>query len=132
MTDDRIGALIRSLPRTEPSAGFTHRVMSRIDGRDTRRAPAGFRWAHAAAIFVVVATTAIGGGAAWQRQREARRVEAMRAETARIRAELDAMRAQARKANEIFLGQSGDREYVLDLRQFTAPDAEVRQVSQTY
>jgi hypothetical protein len=131
MTDDRIGGLIRSLPRTEPSAGFTRRVMARVEGAETGHAAAGFRWAHAAAIVLIVATS-IGGGAAWQRQREAKRVEAMRAETARIRAELDAMRAQARKANEIYLGQSGDREYVLDLRQFTAPDAGVRQASQTY
>lgn len=131
MTDDRIGGLIRSLPRSEPSPGFTRRVMARIDGTGERRAPSGFRLAHAAAIVVIVVTS-LGGGMAWQRQREARRVEALRAETARIRAELDSMRAAARKSNEIYLGQSGDREYVLDLRQFTAPNAEVRRVSQTY
>jgi len=131
MTDDRIGGLIRSLPRSEPSPGFTRRVMSSIEANGARHAPSGFRWAHAAAIVVIVATS-LGGGMAWQRQQEARRVEAMRAETARIRAELDAMRAEARKSNEIYLGESGDREYVLDLRQFTAPDTGVRQVSQTY
>lgn len=131
MSDDRIGGLIRSLPRTEPSSGFTRRVMSRVEERDAGSAHAGFRWAHAAGIVLVVALS-IGGGAAWQQQREARRVETLRAETARIRAELDAMRREARQTNEIFLGQSGDREYVLDLRQFTAPDAEVRPASQTF
>ncbi|MFA6959057.1 MAG: hypothetical protein WC538_24555 [Thermoanaerobaculia bacterium] len=131
MTDDRIGGLIRSLPRSEPSPGFTRRVMSRIDGSAERRATTGFRWAHAAAI-VVIAVTSLGGGMAWQRHEEARRVEALRAETARIRAELDSMRAEARKSNEIYLGESGDREYVLDLRQFTAPNTGVRQVSQSY
>ncbi|MBI2212275.1 MAG: hypothetical protein HYU52_01400 [Acidobacteria bacterium] len=131
MNDDRIGGLIRSLPRTEPSTGFTRRVMAMVEGRDAMTATGRFRWAHAAAIVVIVAAS-IGGGAAWQQRREARRVDGMRAETARIRAELDAMRAQARRANEIYLGESEDREYVLDLRQFTAPDAEIRQVSQTY
>lgn len=131
MTDDRIGGLIRSLPRSEPSPGFTRSVMSRIGGRGDHHAPSGFRWAHAAAIVAIVVTS-LGGGMAWQRQQEARRIDALRAETARIRAELDAMRTQARKSNEIYLGQSGDREYVLDLRQFTAPNTGVRQVSQTY
>ncbi len=131
MSDDRIGGLIRSLPRTEPSPGFTRRVMASVESRGTDRVASGFRWAHAFAVVVIVATS-LGGGAVWQRQREARRAEAIRAETARIRAELDALRDQARQSNEIYLGQSGDREYVLDLRQFTAPNSEVRPVSQTY
>ncbi|MCM2315046.1 MAG: hypothetical protein NDJ92_07845 [Thermoanaerobaculia bacterium] len=132
MTDDRIDGLIRSLPRTEPSRGFTRRVMTTIEERSAgRRIPRGFRWAHAVAIVVIVVTS-LGGGMAWQRDLEARRADALRAETARIRAELDALRSQARQTNEIYLGQSGDREYVLDLRQFTAPNAEVTPVSQTY
>jgi hypothetical protein len=132
MTDDPIGGLIRSLPRSEPSPGFTRRVMEKIGESGERRAAARFRPAFAAAIVAIVIAS-LGGGMAWQRQQqETRRVEAMRAETERIRAELEAMRAQARKSNEIYLGESGDREYVLDLRQFMAPDAGVRQVSQTY
>ena len=131
MTDDRIDGLIRSLPRTEPSPGFTRRVMARIEERGAGRFAGGFRWVHAIAVAVIV-LTALGGGIAWQRDREARRADALRTETARIRAELDALRAQARQTNEIYLGQSGDREYVLDLRQFTAPNAEVRPASQTY
>lgn len=131
MTDDRIDGLIRSLPRTEPSPGFTRRVMAKIEERGAGRLASGFRWAHALAIIVIVVTS-LGGGIAWQRDREARRADALRAETARIRAELDALRSRARQTNEIYLGQSGDREYVLDLRQFTAPNAEVTPVSQTY
>lgn len=131
MSDDPIGGLIRSLPRTEPSPGFTRRVMARIDERESSRVPAGFRWAHAVAVVAIVVSS-LGGGVAWQRQREARRVEALRAETARIQAEIDALRSETRQANEIYLGQSGDREYVLDLRQFTAPNPEVTPVSQTY
>lgn len=131
MTDDRIRGLIRSLPRTEPAPGFTRRVMAGIEERHRGRAATGFRWAHALAVGVIVLTS-LGGGIAWQRDREARRADALRAETARIRAELDALRSQARQTNEIYLGQSGDREYVLDLRQFTAPNAEVRPASQTY
>lgn len=131
MTDDPIGGLLRSLPRTEPSAGFTRRVMARIDAPAPRRAGAAMRLAFAAAAVAVVITS-VGGGMAWQKQKEAARIEAMRAETARIRAELERMRARARDANEIYLGESGDREYVLDLRQFTAPDAEVRPASQTF
>jgi hypothetical protein len=131
MSDDPIGGLIRSLPRTEPSAGFTRRVMSRIDGARERRTPLRAKLAWATAVVAVVVSS-VGGGMAWQKQREEARVEAMRAETARIRAELERVRARARESNEIYLGESGDREYVLDLRQFTAPDAEVRPASQTF
>lgn len=131
MTDDRIDGLIRSLPRTEPTPGFTRRVMAGIEEGGRGRAAVGFRWAHALAVAAIVLTS-LGGGIALQRDREARRADALRAETARIRAELDALRSQARQTNEIYLGQSGDREYVLDLRQFTAPNAEVTPVSQTY
>lgn len=74
----------------------------------------------------------LGGGMAWQRHRETLHIESMRAETVRIQKELDAMRSQARKSNEIYLGESGDREYVLDLRQFTAPNSGVSRVSQSY
>jgi len=131
MTDDRIAGLIRSLPRTEPSPGFTRRVMTSIEQRDRAPMAGGFRWAHAVAIVAVVVTS-LGGGIAWQHDREARRAEALRAETARIRAELDALRSEAQETSEIYLGQSEDREYVLDLHQFTAPNAEVTPVSQTY
>ncbi len=131
MTDDRIDRLIRSLPRTEPSPGFTRRVMERIEARGRGPVRASFRWAHAAAVAVIVVMS-LGGGIAWQRDREERRLEVLRAETARIRTELDALRTQTHQADEIYLGQSGDREYVLDLQQFTAPDAEARPVSQTY
>ncbi|MGK2856556.1 MAG: hypothetical protein ACSLFQ_05060 [Thermoanaerobaculia bacterium] len=131
MTDDRIDGLIRSLPRTEPSPGFTRRVMASVEQRGRTPIATGFRWAHAAAIVAMVVIS-LGGGIAWQHDREARRAEALRAETARIRAELDALRSEAQQTSEIYLGQSGDREYVLDLHQFTAPNAEVRPVSQTY
>lgn len=131
MTDDRISGLIRSLPRSEPSPGFTRRVMERIDGSRERRAPARFRFAHAVAITLLVVMS-LGGGMAWQRHRETLHIESMRAETVRIQKELDAMRSQARKSNEIYLGESGDREYVLDLRQFTAPNSGVSRVSQSY
>lgn len=131
MTDDRIDGLIRSLPRTEPSPGFTRRVMASIEQRERGSGASSFRWAQAVAIVAVVVTS-LGGGIAWQHEREARRAEALRAETARIRAELDALRSEARQTSEIYLGQSGDREYVLDLHQFTAPNPEVRPVSQTY
>jgi hypothetical protein len=105
--------------------------MERIDARGRGPISAGFRWAHAAAVAIIVVTS-LGGGIAWQRDLEARRMEVLRAETVRIRTELDALRSQTHQADEIYLGQSEDREYVLDLRQFTAPDAEARPVSQTY
>jgi hypothetical protein len=127
--NDPLDDMIRINPRNEASPAFTPRVMARI--RATSREPrkAAWRPALAAAVLAVVALLS---GVAFEKQRDARRVDALRAEARQIEAEIEALKQLTAKSSEVYLGGNGNSEYVLDLRDLTAPSPEFRTVSQSY
>lgn len=126
---DRLDELIRTSPRSGASPAFTPRVMARI--RQTSRESRGMPWkpALAAATLVVVSMLS---GVAFERHREAERIEALRIEAMQIEAEIEALKQMTAQSSEVYLGGNGNKEYVLDLRDLTAPSPEVQPVSQTY
>lgn len=127
--NDRFDDLIRNAPRTAASEGFTTRVMSRVTAQRPSRTPRAWRPAFAAAALVVVSLLS---GVAFEKHREAERLEAIRAEARQLEAELEALKKQSAEASEVYLGGDGNREYVLDLRALTAPSAQARTVSHSY
>lgn len=127
--NERLEDVLHRSPRTGASSDFTARVMTRIAGQPAPRRFPGWKPALAAAALVVVS---ILSGVAFEKNREAERLEALRAEAIAIEAELEALKQQSASSSEVYLGGNGNREYVLDLRDLTAPSPEVHNVSHTY
>lgn len=127
--NDQIDELIRHAPRSGASADFTARVMARVRAESTPRA--GFAWRPALA-FAALVVVSILSGIAFEKQREARRLEAIRIEARQLEAELEALKKQSQKSSEVYLGGDATREYVLDLRDLTAPSSQVQPVSQSF
>ena len=124
--NDRLDEMIRRTPRTGASSDFTTRVMARVGDDAPRARVSSWRPALALAVLVFVAMLS---GVSWEKHREAQRLEAIRAEARQIEAELEALKKQSAQASEVYLGGDGNREYVLDLRDLTAPSSQVRTVS---
>lgn len=124
--NDRLDEMIRRAPRTGASSEFTTRVMTRVRDDATRRPLPSWRPALAVAALAIVAVLS---GVSWEKHQEAQRLEAIRAEARQIEAELEALKKQSAQASEVYLGGDGNKEYVLDLRDLTAPSSQVRTVS---
>jgi hypothetical protein len=127
MSDDRLDHALRALPPAGPSAGFTERVVARLEepvppragrtarGRRLMALSLAFAGGMVVLLFVAVpsvpkrsppAATAIG------------ELEALRREQRALQAELASLRArdeQPRQQPIIFLGQSAGIDLVLDL-----------------
>jgi len=127
--NDRLDDVLRRAPKTGASADFTSRVMGRI-GEKTRPARfAAWRPALTAAALVIVS---ILSGIAYENHRQEQRLEALRVEARQIEAEIEAIRKQSEKSSEVYLGGNANREYVLDLRDLTAPSSQTQTVSHSY
>jgi len=115
MNDEQLNELLRSLPRRDSSAGFTTRVLSRLD--EERREPARFPWAMAAALAAFVTVAGLSGQYFVEKQQSVERVEAFRVERQRITEELDELKRMAEQREPvIYLGGNEEAEYVIDLR----------------
>ncbi len=136
MSDSRLDGMLRSLPRHVASDGFSAGVMTRLarenHPRRTRFAPLAWKHSAQAAAAALLVVLSVLGGVMYERHEEAKRIAAIRTEAMKLQAELDALKRESQKQGEIYLGQAGDREYLLNLRQLTAPAADVRQVSHQY
>lgn len=120
MNDEKIGSILRKLPRVEASEGFTRSVMEGIDGEGRRR---GSRvWMVAAALTAAV----LGAGGLTvnslldREEPEAR--EELLAETEQLERELAELRRLTEQLSpEVELGVRDGQRYVLALEPFHDP-----------
>jgi hypothetical protein len=116
MNDDALRQLLRSLPPERASAGFTERVLRRLDrsreGRSTsRRLAPPLRLAVAAALLAAVAV----GAVAWRAESERQaRVAALRAAHRELSAELAGLKRLAASPPVVVVETAPDRHLVLD------------------
>jgi len=113
MEDHRIGDLLRELPRERARAGFTPRVLERLDSRGTGR-PA-LSWRPAAVLAAMALAVAIPIGIRYEQhersEREAERIlHELRAEHGRLEQELQEISEPV-----LYLGGDEDVDLVLDL-----------------
>lgn len=113
---ERLSALLDSLPRETASDDFTAGVLRRLPANDTT--PVYARpWVLAVAAMLLL-TVAIGFRE-WRhqvRQQEAiERIAEMRAEYEVLHRELDALKTRASENRVVYLGESNGTEVVLDL-----------------
>ncbi|MDA8020283.1 MAG: hypothetical protein MPN21_22830 [Thermoanaerobaculia bacterium] len=113
---ERLSALLESLPRESASEDFTVGVLRRLPANDTN--PVYVRpWALVAAALVLL-TVAVGFRE-WRhqlRQQEAiERIAEIRAEYEVLQRELDALKARASENRVVYLGEADGTEVVLDL-----------------
>jgi hypothetical protein len=125
----RLDEVIRSGPRIQASEDFTVRVMQRVRTRPAERSGRPWRPMVASTALVVVSVLS---GVAYENHRENQKIEALRFEARQIEAELEALKAQATQSSEVVLGGSENVEYVLDLRDLTAPSSDFQTVSDSY
>jgi hypothetical protein len=143
VNDESPREAIRELPRERARAGFTARVMARIDEPRAGAASArpGWAWAAAAAAAAVLLSAVALGGLRWQAERravqraDAARVElaAMQLEHSRLAAELEALRREPGPRPPVVLVGGDDRaELVIDFERMagrTRPAPSVRRTS---
>lgn len=113
---ERLAALLDSLPREAASDDFTERVLRRLPANDTT--PVYARpWVLAVAAMLLL-TVAIGFRE-WRhqvRQNEAiDRIAEMRAEYEVLQQELDSLKTRASENRVVYLGEANGTEVVLDL-----------------
>ena len=113
---ERLSALLDSLPRETAPDDFTDRVLRRLPANDTT--PVYARpWVLAVAAMLLL-TVAIGFRE-WRhqvRQDEAiERIAEMRAEYEILQQELDALKTRATENRVVYLGEANGTEVVLDL-----------------
>ena len=116
MEDDRIGNLLRDLPREHARPGFTARVLERLDGgpEDVPRWTFRFTLATAAAALAAVAVSAVvltGSRESMEAARAKQALEALRAEHGRLEQELQEMS----QPPVVYLGGDENVDLVLDL-----------------
>ncbi len=127
--NDRLDEVLRSTTHVGASPDFTSRVMRRIREAETARRATSWRPTLAVAALVVVS---ILSGIAFERHQESMRIEAIRLEARQLEAELEALKQQTRQSSEVYLGGNENKEFVLDLRELTAPSSEVQTVSHSF
>lgn len=121
LTDERLSALMRKLPRTDASPEFTDRVLDELDRPVGARRTFAVRWGLAAAAALVVGTWLVTGALRERAERRAAeaRVQQMREEYLALEAELERLRALANGAEPVLeLGGTEDVDFVFDLRRF--------------
>ena len=126
---DRFDEMLKESPRSGASADFTARVMKRIRDDENPSARPTWRPVFAIAALIVVS---ILSGITFERYKEVQRIEAIRIEARQLEAELEMLKKQSEEASQVFLGGSEKREFVLDLRDLTAPSPEAQTVSHSF
>lgn len=121
MEDNRLGDLLRELPREQTRPGFTARVLERLvlpeqspERASRPRRPFRFALAGAAAMAIV---TAISTGVVMDRQAQSRKDEARRI-LQEIRAEHGRLEQEIQELTEppvMYIGGNEDVDLVLDL-----------------
>ena len=121
LTDEKLSALLRKLPRTDASPEFTARVLDGLDRPASARRVLRMRWGLAAAAALVLGTWLVTGVLREREERRAAeaRVQQMREEYLALEAELDRLRALTNGAEPVLeLGGTEDVDFVFDLRRF--------------
>ena len=120
MEDDRLGSLLRELPREQAHPGFTARVLERLDAAPRNTPRWSFRLALAAAV-ATLAAVAISAGVLTREPRDAGRdrqaLQELRAEHGRLEQELREISAPP----VVYLGGDENVDLVLDLGKIQDP-----------
>ncbi len=121
ISDERLSAALRSLPRERAGTGFTREVLVRLDRRPRRRAPTRWRLAAAAAAVAVLALSF--GLREWRHAEEQRatvaRLERLLAEKQALETELAALRRLTDEARPlVYVGGNERVDLVVDLARF--------------
>jgi hypothetical protein len=112
MSEERLGNLLRSLPREKASAEFTDRVMSRLE---EGRRPVFFQPRFALASIVLVVAAWVGADRWMARQEEEQtnqRIHTLKTEIEKIQNDIRLLRDLA---PVLYLGGNEDVDFVLDL-----------------
>ena len=116
MNEEPIRGLLKSLPREKASAGFTERVMSRLDEKDQKRLFWGApRLALAAGSLMMVIAVWIGMSQ-WQSQQDAQvdsRIQTLKSEIQQAQKDILLLKEIA---PILYLGGDKEVDFVLDLR----------------
>lgn len=113
---DPIREALHGLPREQASAGFTARLVRRLETTPTPRRFARRRWRVAAAAALLLGMTA---GAVIHERLESRRAThrrlALELRQEELRRELAKLRRQVTEPPTLYLGSTSDYDVVLDL-----------------
>jgi len=119
-----IGEALRTLPRTDASAGFENRVLRRLEDEPRRWVFLDWRFATAAAtaVLLVASITFVMRSQSVERDRIAReRVETLRNEYRSLEQELlDLQRMAVRTRPIVGVDGSGEYDFLIDLRNLYA------------
>lgn len=133
LSDDQLGAALRSLPREAASPGFTAAVMARLAARENRNAevvafpgqrrlPAWSGWLMAAAALLLCGL----GLREWQHQRELddslRRIAELRGQYQELAGQIAELKKEAAGGSRpvVYLGGNREVDLVLDLDRLAA------------
>ncbi len=119
MADDRLTDSLRKLPPDPASAGFTGRVLARLDERPARR-PRRLALAGALAAVLVAAVALTAGWQGWRErtaaEAERRLLAELQAEHQLLMREWNELRAARQPEPVLYLGGNDNLDVVLDLR----------------
>ena len=120
MNEEQSRHLLESLPREKASAGFTEKVMSRLE---SARRPVYLQPRFAVASSVVLAVAVWIGAVRWQAEREnsrtVERIAALKAEVANLEKDIRLLRDLA---PVFYLGGNEKVDLVIDLRRFLSDE----------
>jgi hypothetical protein len=113
MSEEKLGNLLRSLPREKASVEFTDRVMSRVE---EGRRPIVFQPRFALAVSIVLIVAAWVGADRWlamqQEEQTNERIHTLKSEIEKIQGDIRLLRDLA---PVLYLGGNEDVDFVLDL-----------------
>lgn len=125
MSHDELSDLLKSLPRTPASDGFTARTLARA--RQGHRALPYLRKAFAIVVSAIVLLT---GAIGLRRHQQQVHVQQLRAEQQQIRKELEELKTLSKEREpRVFVGSSGSYDIVVGLKQRNRPAGTPRPVS---
>jgi len=113
MDENELIEMLRALPKTSPSAGFSDGVLRRI--REGARPRRTIPWGASALL-----AAAVIAGAGFARERHRREARAIREETRAIAREIEGMK-RTLPSPLIDLGEKDGVRYVFDLRRAPVP-----------
>ena len=121
ISDERLGAALKALPREQARPGFTGRVLRRLD--EDRGRPFPNRWAWMATAAALLALALSFGWRDWQHRQERAetlaRLEALLVQKQELEAELANLKRLTADARPVvYLGGNDEVELTLDLARF--------------